>query len=169
MAYIRALIQLFDNLMYEIKTRKGKANLYKTDKNTYAVNLSVDVSKEIYGKSRKRIALYLVADSRDSTVKALQHLENIQALIEASDWQGLFKYEESLKPKVIKGEFVRQTLKSLWLDYKKAKQEGWEASYIENDIKETTRVLEKCPEIYLGDDLNLLINYLMENYHYQTN
>ncbi|MGL5874212.1 MAG: site-specific integrase [Xenococcaceae cyanobacterium] len=148
--------------MYEIKTRKGKANLYKTDKNTYAVNLSVDVSKEIYGKSRKRIPLFLVADSRDSTVKALQHLENIQALIEASDWQGLFRYEESLRPKVVKGEFVRSSLKSLWTDYKKAKQEGWEASYIENDIKEATRVVENCPEIYLGDDLNILINYLME-------
>jgi integrase len=148
--------------MYEIKTRKGKANLYKTDKNTYAINLPVDVAKEIYGKQRKRIALYLNIDSRDSTVKALQHVNNIQALIESQDWQGLFKYEESLKPKVIEGKFVRLTLKELWLDYIKAKQEGWEISYLENDIREATRLIERAPEISLDDDLNPVINFLME-------
>lgn len=143
----------------EIKTRKGKANLFKTDKNTYAVNLPVDVSREIFNKPRKRIRLSLSADSRESTFKALQHVERIQALLEAQDWQALMEYEESLKPKIVKGTKV--TLQSLWKDYLKAKQEGWEISYIEGDIKATTKLLESIADIYPKENLDDVINHLL--------
>ncbi|PSB47286.1 hypothetical protein C7B80_10150 [Cyanosarcina cf. burmensis CCALA 770] len=123
----------------EIKTRKGKANLYKTDKNTYAVNLPVDVSREIFGKPRKRIRLLLTADSRENTLKALLHVEKIQALLDSQDWRGLSEYEEFLKPKIVKQ--TKLSLQALWKDYLKAKQEGWEISYIEGDIKQKT-----CPK-----------------------
>ncbi len=149
--------------MYALKTRKGKANLYKTDKNTYAVNIPVDISKQIFGKARKRIALYLNADSNESTAKALQHVDQIQAFIDVQDWQGLIDYEKALKPKVIKGNFSKEYLKDLWDEYMKAKQDSWEASYKENDVKQATRILNKCPEIGLNEDLNPLINYLLEN------
>ncbi len=148
--------------MYTTKTRKRKANLYKTDKNTYAVNLPADVAKEVFGRSRKRIFLYLSADSSESTANALRLVNDIQSFIDKQDWKGLIKYEESLRPRVVKGNFVRLTLKELWQDYVKAKEDGWEASYLENDIKEATRVLNRCPELNLNDDLNPIINYLME-------
>lgn len=99
-------------LMYEIKTRKGQANLYKTDKNTYAVNLPIDVSRKIFNKPRKRIPLHLSADSRESTVKALQQVQNIQSLLDAEDWKALSQYEESLKPRVVKGFTTKATLQS---------------------------------------------------------
>lgn len=143
----------------EIKTRKGKANLFKTDKNTYAVNLPVDVSREIFHKPRKRIRLGLIADSRESTFKALQHVEKIQSLLDAQDWQALIEYEESLKPKIVKTAKV--TLQSLWKDYLKAKQEGWEISYREGDIKATTQILESIADIYPKDNLDDAINYLL--------
>jgi len=149
--------------MYQVKTRKGQANLYKTDKNTYAVNLPIGISKEIFNKPRKRIPLYLSADSRESTVKALQHVEAIQSLLDTENWQGLTQYEESLKPRVVKGNFATKvTLQNLWHDYIKAKQQGWEISYIEGDIKATTKMLEKIPDVYLDDQLDSVINYLME-------
>ncbi len=149
--------------MYASKSRKGRANLYKTDKNTYAVNIPVNVSKEIFGKSRKRIYLYLSVDSNGATTKALQHLDKIQALIDTEDWQELLRYEASLKPKVIKGNFRNQSLKEFWDEYVKAKQDSWEASYLENDIKQASRILSACPDIGLNEDLNPLINYLLEN------
>lgn len=149
--------------MYALKTKKGQANLNVTDKNTYAVNLPVDVSREIFGKPRKRIALYLTADSNDSTAKALHHLNQIRVLIDRQDWQGLIEYEASLKPRVIKGNFAKETLLSLWTDYVKAKQDSWEASYLENDVKQATRILNQVPDIGLNEDLHPLINYLLEN------
>lgn len=148
--------------MREIQTRKGKANLYKTDKNTYAVNLPTDISKEIFGKPRKRIPLYLVADSRDNTIQALQHCERIQDLIERQDWQGLIRYEESLKPRVVKGNFSKTTLQGIWTDYTKAREQSWEISYIEGDIKATTKLLDEIGTINLDENLDLLINHLME-------
>lgn len=144
----------------EFKTRKGKANLYKTDKNTYAVNLPVDVSREIFNKPRKRIRLSLIADSRESTFKALQHVEKIQELLDAQDWDALIQYEESLKPKIVKQ--AKLTLQALWKDYVKAKQEGWEISYIEGDIKVTTKILEGIADIYPKDNLDDVVNYLLE-------
>lgn len=148
--------------MFELKTRKGKANLYKTDKNTYAVNLPTDVSKEIFNKPRKRIALYIEADSRESMVKALRHCEQIQALLERQDWQGLISYEENLKPKVIKGNFTKLSLQKLWEDYIKAKFEGWEISYLEGDIKATSKLLAEFETIDFENGLDRLINYLLE-------
>lgn len=149
--------------MYDIKTRRGQANLYKTDKNTYAVNLPILISREIYNKPRKRIFLNLIADSRESTVKALQHVQNIQSLLDAGDWDALIKYEESLKPKVVKGNFAhKMTLQSLWTDYVTAKKQGWEVSYIEGDIKATTKVLADIGDIYLNENLDSVINYLLE-------
>jgi len=53
--------------------------------------LPVDVCREIFGKQRKRIRLYLSADSRENTVKALQHLENIQKFL---DNQGLASFNQ---------------------------------------------------------------------------
>lgn len=149
--------------MHDIKTRKGQANLYKTDKGTYAVNLPVEVSKEIYGKSRKRIALYLHTDSRENTAKALQHVNKIQDLLNCQNWEGLIKYEEELKPKVIKGTFTKLTLQALWKDYVKAKQEGWEVSYIQGDVKATTSLLASLPNIIIEEGIDFIINYLLEN------
>lgn len=149
--------------MYEIKTRKGQANLFKTDKNTYAVNLPVEVSREVFKLSRKRIRLYLAADSRESTVKALQHVQQIQSLLDSRNWKALIQYEESLKPKVVQGSFTAKiTLQNLWKDYVKAKQQGWEVSYIEGDVKATTKILEEIADIYLDDGLDSIINYLMQ-------
>jgi integrase len=148
--------------MYAIKTRKGKANLYKTDKNTYAVNLPLDVSRTIFNKQRKRIYLYLNADSRENTTKALQHVEKIQELLDAQNWSELLTYEESLNKKVIRGEFTQKTLQSLWDDYKIAKQDGWEISYIQGDIKETIDILNSMPDVYLDSGLDEVINHLME-------
>ncbi len=149
--------------MYAHKTRQGQANLNRTDKNTYVVNLPVNVAKSIYKKSRKRIALYLNADSKETMAAALCRLDKIQALLDAEDWQGLLDYEESLKPKVVQGIFARQSLKWLWDEYVKAKQDSWEVSYIENDVKQATRIINKCPKISLTDDgANELYNYMME-------
>ncbi|MUL37976.1 site-specific integrase [Gloeocapsopsis dulcis] len=147
--------------MYEPKTRKGKANLYKTDKNTYAVNLPVEIASSIFNKPRKRIALHLSADSRESTTKALNHLEKIQQLLDSQNWSELLAYEECLKPKIIRGEFTKKTLQSLWEDYKRAKQDSWEISYIEGDIKETTEVLNSMHDVYLDSNLDDVINHLM--------
>ena len=149
--------------MYSARTRQGKANLNRTDKNTYAVNLPVGVAKGIYKKSRKRIALYLNADSNETMATALQHVDKIQALIDAEDWQGLFNYEESLKPKIIQGNFAKQSLKDLWTEYLKTKQESCEISYLENDLKQATRIINQCPRISLDvEGMNRLFNYLME-------
>lgn len=123
-------------------------------------NLPVDVSREIFDKPRKRIRLGLIADSRESTVKALQHVEKIQELLDAQDWNALIQYEESLKPKIVKQS--KLTLQALWKDYVKAKQEGWEISYKENDIKVTTRILESIADIYPQDNLDDVINYLLQ-------
>ena len=79
--------------MYALKTRKGKANLYKTDKNTYAVNLPVDVASNVFNKVRKRIYLSLNADSSENTAKALQHVEKIQELLDAQNWSELLRYD----------------------------------------------------------------------------
>ncbi len=147
--------------MYSPRTRQGKANLYKTDKNTLTVNLPVSIAKNIYGKSRKRISLYLKADSNENMGKALQHLDKIQSFIEVEDWQGLIDYETNLKPKVIKGNFQKRNLKEFWNEYVIAKSPSWEASYIENDIKQTTRILNNCPGIVLNEELEPLINYLL--------
>ncbi len=147
--------------MYEIKTRRGKANLYKTDKNTYAVNLPVDVASAIFNKPRKRITLHLLADSRENATKALQHLEKIQALLDAQNWNELLAYEESLKPKAIRGQFTKKTLQSIWEDYKRSKKDGWEISYIEGDIKATTELLNSIPDVYLDSNLDDVINHLM--------
>jgi len=148
--------------MFELKTRKGKANLYKTDKNTYAINLPADVSREIFNKPRKRIALYLEADSRESMVKALKHCEEIQLLLDRQDWQGLIDYEENLKPKVVKGNFTKLSLQKLWGEYIKARSEGWEVSYLEGDIKATSKLLAEFEPVYLDDGLDYLINHLLE-------
>jgi integrase len=149
--------------MYAPKSRQGKANLNRTDKNTYVVNLPVNVAKGIYKKSRKRIALYLNADSNESMAIALSHLDKMQALLDSENWQGLFDYEESLRPKVVQGIFARQSLKWLWNEYLKSKQDSLERSYLENDIKQATRIINKCPEINLTNEgANELFNYLME-------
>ena len=147
--------------MYSPRTRQGKANLNRTDKNTYAVNLPVGIAKGVYKKNRKRIALYLNADSNETMATALQHLDKIQALIDAENWQGLINYEESLKPKVVQGNFAKQSLKDLWAEYLKTKQESCEISYLKNDIKQATRIINKCPKISLdADGMNKIFNYL---------
>ncbi len=149
--------------MYAPRSRQGKANLYRTDKNTYAVNLPVKIANGVFGKNRKRIALYLNADRTEDMAAALQHLDKIQNLIDAEDWQGIINYEESLKPKVIQGSFGKQSLKELWEEYVKARQGSWEISYIENDVKQATRIINKCPKISLNiEGANELFNYLME-------
>lgn len=149
--------------MHSLRTRKGKANLYRTDKNTYRVNIPTNIAKGVFGKNRKRINLYLNADSNESMAIALQYLDKIQAFIDTEDWQGLINYEESLKPKVIQGNFSKQSLKELWTEYVKTRQESWETSYIENDVKQATRILNECPKISLDNEgANLLFNYLME-------
>ena len=148
--------------MYARKTRHGKANLYKTDKNTYAVNIPTAISKGIFGKSRKRIYLYISVNDDNAMVKALEHVNEIQKLIDAENWQRLFDYETSLKPKVLQGNFQQQSLRDFWLEYVKAKSDSWEVSYLENDIKQATRLLENAPQINLNEDLNPLINYLLE-------
>lgn len=148
--------------MYAHKTRKNKANLYKTDKKTYAVNLPTAIAREIFGKRRKRIALYLSADSSESTAKALQHESKIQALIDAQDWQGLLKYEENLKPKVIKGNFAKRTLKELWDSYTEEHWKKWQHSYKENDVKYATKILEKFPDIGANDDFNPMYEHLLK-------
>ncbi len=101
------------------------------------------------------------ADSRENTVKALQHVHNIQSLINREDWQALTQYKESLKPKVV--EFTaKTTLQKLWHDYIKTKQQGWEVSYIEGDVKATTKILESIPDIHLDDNLDTVINHLLQ-------
>jgi integrase len=148
--------------MYAPRTRQGKANLYKTDKNTYAVNIPVKISQGIFKKKRKRIALYISADSNESMAIALQHVDKIQALINAEDWQGLINYEASLKPKVIEGNFGKQSLQELWNEYLITKQSSWEASYIENDVKQATRIFKDCSKISLDiEGANVLFNHLM--------
>lgn len=151
------------SIVYSPRTRQGKANLNRTDKNTYAVNLPVAIAKGLYKKSRKRIALYLNADSNETMAAALKHVDKIQGLIDAEDWQGLINYEESLKPKVIQGNFTKQSLQNLWQEYLKTKQESWEESYIQNDIKQASRIMSECPKISLDiEGANELFNYLME-------
>lgn len=148
--------------MYAPRTRKGKANLYRTDKNTYAVNIPVKISEGVFKKKRKRIALYLNADSNETMATALQHVDKIQAFIDAEDWQGLINYEISLKPRVIEGNFGKQSLKELWKEYVIAKQDSWEESYIENDVKQATRIFNDCPKISLDiEGANVMYNYLM--------
>ncbi|MGK7947685.1 MAG: tyrosine-type recombinase/integrase [Xenococcaceae cyanobacterium] len=148
--------------MYAPKFRYRKANLNVTDKNTYAVNIPRHIAKQIYRKSRKRISLYLSVKDNDAMIQALNHLDKIQKLIDNEDWQGLFDYEESLKPKIIQGSFTKQTLYDFWLEYVKAKSDSWEISYLENDIKQASRLLSQAPQVNLNDDLNPLINYLFE-------
>ena len=148
--------------MYAPRSRQRKANLYRTDKNTYAVNIPTYVSKGVFNKSRKRIALYLNADSNETMSTALKHVDEIQKLIDAENWQGLKDYELSLKPKVVQGNFGKQTLKELYQEYIKAKQDSWEASYIENDVKQTVRIFDECPEIRLNvEGANAFFNHLM--------
>ena len=149
--------------MYSPRTRQRKANLNRTDKNTYAVNLPIAIAKGVYKKNRKRIALHLNADSNETMAIALQHVDKIQALIDAENWQGLLNYEESLKPKVVQGNFAKQSLKDLWEEYLKTKQKSCEISYLQNDIKQATRIINQCPKISLDvDGMNRLFNYLME-------
>jgi integrase len=148
--------------MYAPRTRQGKANLYKTDKNTYAVNIPVKIAQGVFKKNRKRISLYLSADSNETMATALQHVDKIQALINAEDWQGLINYEASLKPKVIEGNFGKQSLQELWNEYLITKQSSWEASYIENDVKQATRIFNDCPKISLDiEGANVMFNHLM--------
>lgn len=148
--------------MYAPRTRKGKANLYRTDKNTYAINIPVKIAEGVFQKKRKRIPLYLNADSNETMAEALQHLDKIQALIDAEDWQGLINYEISLRPRVIEGNFGKQSLKELWSEYVAAKQDSWEASYIENDVKQAARIFNNSPKISLDvDGANVLFNHLM--------
>jgi integrase len=148
--------------MHSLKTRQGKANLNRTDKNTYVVNIPANVAKGVYKKNRKRIALYLSADSNESMSTALSRLDKIQAFLDTEDWQGLVDYEESLKPKVVQGIFAKQSLKWLWDEYLKVKRDSFEVSYLENDIKQASRLIAKAPKISLTDDgANEMFNYLM--------
>ncbi len=74
-----------------------------------------------------------------------------------------FNYEESLKPKVVQGNFSKQSLKDLWAEYVKSKQDSCEISYLENDIKQASRIINKCPKITLDvEGMNELFNHLMD-------
>lgn len=148
--------------MYEVKTKHGQANLFVTGKQTYAVNLPVSISKAIFNKPRKRIALYLHSDSRENHIKAMQLLGQVQTLLDKQDWAGLLAFEESLQPKVVEGKFTRTSLQDLWHSYIKAKKDGWEPSYLAGDIKAASKVIDLFPNIYLNDSYDAIVNYLLE-------
>lgn len=157
-----------DDPMYEVKARRGEANLFVTGDKTYAINIPLAISNSVYGKNRKRIALGLHADSRENHIKAMQYLETVQKLISCQSWSALFAFEDGLKPKVVEGNFTRPTLANLWDGYIKAKQDGWEASYLGGDIKAASKVIQSLPDLYLNDTLEPVINYVLEFYPNQA-
>lgn len=56
----------------------------------------------------------------------------------------------------------------MWDSYCKAKQDGWEVSYLAGDIKAASKVIQALPDIFLNDNLEPIINYVLEFYPKQA-